>query len=111
LRWKFWHGENERWYEDLAQEGIVTQALKERPRLFEDLIPAWNAFWTLSRSRTVGFNGVNPIALSEIESYCRLQSITDPEERLLLIRYIQHMDGIYRNLIEEKRCPISPGSE
>lgn len=44
----------------------------ERPRPPEGSAVLWNAFLALSRARSVGPAGPNPIAFSEIEAWARL---------------------------------------
>jgi hypothetical protein len=66
--------------------------LTDQPELYSTLHWVWEAFIVLDRSRQFGFNGPQPICLSDIEAYCRLHSI---EDRSDLIRYIQSMDGEY----------------
>lgn len=66
--------------------------LMNQPELYSTLAWVWEAFIVLDRSRQFGFNGPQPIMLSDIEAYARLHDI---EDRSDLIRYIQHMDGAY----------------
>lgn len=66
--------------------------LTGQPELYATLGWVWEAFIVLDRSRQFGFNGPQPISLSDIEAYCRLHTI---EDRSDLIRYIQLMDGEY----------------
>lgn len=73
--------------------------LLDQPELYQTLGWIWEAFIVLDRSRQFGFNGPQPISLSEIEAYIRLHSI---EDRYDLIRYIQLMDGEYIAQSREK---------
>jgi hypothetical protein len=73
--------------------------LTGQPELYETLVWVWEAYIALDRSRQFGFNGPQPIMLSDIEAYSRLHSI---EDRSDLIRYIQLMDGVYLSHSVEK---------
>lgn len=73
--------------------------LLDQPELHPTLVWVWEAYIALDRSRQFGFNGPQPIMLSDIEAYCRLHSI---EDRSDLIRYIQLMDGEYISQAREK---------
>jgi hypothetical protein len=73
--------------------------LLDQPELYQTMAWVWEAFIVLDRSRQFGFNGPQPIMLSDIEAYCRLHSI---EDRSDLIRYIQVMDGSYLAHAREK---------
>lgn len=66
--------------------------LTDQPDIFETVNWVWEAYIALDRSRQFGFNGPQPISLSDIEAYIRLHDI---EDRSDLIRYIQLMDGEY----------------
>ena len=66
--------------------------LTTQPDLHLTLHWVWEAYIRLDRSRQFGFNGPQPISLSEIEAYCRLNHI---EDRSDLTQYIQIMDGAY----------------
>ena len=56
---------------------------------------AIEAFNLLSGSRGVGLGGALPIPLSEIESYCRLFAVTDPQDAAELVELVQAMDAAY----------------
>lgn len=73
--------------------------LLNQPALHETLAWVWEAYSILDKSRQFGFNGPQPIMLSDIEAYCRLHSIEDRSE---LIHYIQVMDGEYLSHMREK---------
>lgn len=61
----------------------------DRPILFYSLRSVWESFWVLHNTRTVGFNGVNPISLQEIKAYIDLFSIEDIS---VFIEYICVLD-------------------
>ena len=53
------------------------------------------AFNLLTGLRGLGLGGPLPIPLSEIESYCRLFAVTEPQEAAELAELVQAMDGAY----------------
>lgn len=53
------------------------------------------AFALLNGARGAGYGGPLPIPLSEIESYCRLFAISEPEEVAELVELMQAMDTAY----------------
>ena len=73
--------------------------LLDQPELFDHLAWVWEVYIILDRSRQFGFNGPQPIMLSDIEAYARLHDVTDRSD---LIRYIQLMDGEYISHEREK---------
>lgn len=75
--------------------GRAPPALAARPRLRPWLHSAVEAFNLLSGSRGLGLAGPLPIPLSEIESYCRLFAVTDPQEAAELVELVQAMDAAY----------------
>jgi hypothetical protein len=70
-----------------------------QPDLHVTMHWVWEAYARLDKSRQFGFNGPQPISLSEIEAYCRLNDI---EDRSDLIQYIQLMDSAYIDHAREK---------
>jgi hypothetical protein len=78
---------------------IVIKKLNNRPELFIDLYPYWQAFNILTDSRPVGF-GVAPIPFSEIASFLFAMKIDGLEERTEYIRWVQYIDTIF---VEEAR--------
>lgn len=76
----------------LAEEGIIVKPLKEMPDLFEDLSTSWEAFWTLSMSRPLGFNGAGPIPFSEISSYLIFRNIKDYDIQDEIVKNVQFLD-------------------
>lgn len=68
------------------ERGARTPALEEQPEPFEDVLHVWRGFFELHGSRGAGMAGPLPIAWTEIEAYCRLNAIPDPDEFARLIR-------------------------
>lgn len=66
--------------------------LLRQPTLHSLIIWVWEAYGTLDKGRQWGHSGPQPILVSEIEAYCRLNEI---EDRSDLVKYLQQMDGVY----------------
>ncbi|WP_281683894.1 phage tail assembly chaperone [Thalassobaculum salexigens] len=106
MRWQFDWGDRVDFLKTLAaQSGREPAALADRPELYEDLYEVAEAFATLSASRSLsmGLGGAvaNPIALAEIDAYCRLAGITDTAE---FCRLIRAMDGAYLERVRARRA-------
>ncbi|WPZ36264.1 hypothetical protein T8K17_08950 [Thalassobaculum sp. OXR-137] len=106
MRWQFDWGDRLDFLTTLAaQTGQEPAALADRPELYEDLYEVVEAFATLSAGRTLsmGLGGAiaNPIALAEIDAYCRLCGITDTAEFSRLIRV---MDAAYLERVRARRA-------
>jgi hypothetical protein len=82
-----------------AAKGLPTPSWDNRPVIFEDLVPVWNAFWALSDARDVGW-GANPIRASDVLAHLSLSNVSKDErgEWYALIRYL---DALY--LAEQQR--------
>lgn len=63
----------------------------------------WGAFWSLSQSRPVGYDGALPIPISEMAAYCAAMGIGSPQGRADFIRTMQTMDGEYLSYIESRK--------
>jgi hypothetical protein len=72
-------------------EQRVLPALANRPELPRELEETWEAFWSLNRSRQIGFS-IGPIPLSEIRAYVELFRVVDVRS---FVECVRHMDGIY----------------
>ena len=105
MRWQFDWGDRLDFLTTLAdQTGQEPAVLADRPDLYEDLYEVAEAFAALSSGRTLslGLGGAvaNPIALTEIEAYCRLIGITDTAEFSRLIRV---MDAAYLERVRARQ--------
>lgn len=69
--------------------------LKGRPEIWPDLFWVWEAFSFLSSSRQMGFNGPQPISLTEILAYAEFRGIHSPDEREELLHHVQKLDSQY----------------
>jgi len=79
--------------------GKTPAMLLRQPELHPLILWVWEAYGTLDKGRQWGYNGPQPILISEIEAYCRLLRI---EDRSDLIRYLQMMDSVYLKDHREK---------
>jgi len=73
--------------------------LLDTPKLHDMIVWVWEAYGVLDKGRQWGYNGPQPIQVSELEAYCRMNNITD---RSGLVNYIQMMDGVYLTDHREK---------
>ena len=89
------------------EEGKPTPALENRPELYPDLVPVWEAFVLLSPSRNVGW-GAGAIPLSEVRAYCEMFEIP-PEDREELLYLLRALDEEYLKLTGEKSKPKRSG--
>lgn len=74
--------------------------MENRPELYPDLVPVWEAFVLLSPSRNTGW-GAGAIPLSEVKAYCEMFDIEgdDREELVILLRAL---DDEYLKSTNEK---------
>lgn len=105
MRWQFDWGDRVDFLTTLAaQSGQEPAALADRPELYEDLYEVAEAFATLSAGRGLsmglGAAVANPIALVEIDAYCRLIGIADTAE---FCRLIRAMDSAYLERVRARR--------
>lgn len=77
-------------------------ALREKPELPDHLIMEWEAFWTLSNSRPVGF-GQGAIPFSEVLAYFQFMNITNVAEQEELLYLIRAMDAEYLDVSAEQQ--------
>lgn len=73
------------------------------PRLQKQDTPYMTAYQTLEDRRKGGLQGPEPIAVSEIESYCNLARVNDPRERLKHLRLVGALDRLYLEHWAENR--------
>ena len=81
---------------------MEVEALKNRPRLNMWTIEYWEAFQTLSSSRTLHQGGIGPIPLSEMVAYMDATYLIDVDDRLRFITMMQALDKVYVKHINEK---------
>lgn len=88
----------------LREAGVIKTPAPERQKVdvHLDLIWAWNAFWRLSASRPVGFNGPLRITIGEIKAYADLHGFIPAKARELLL-YIDALDARWMKHVEELR--------
>ena len=73
--------------------------LDEKPLLYRDLNPIWDAFWRLHKTRDSGLNGPSAIKLTEMEAYLHIFKGFKPEE---FIDTIGVMDDKFLNWLNER---------
>jgi hypothetical protein len=90
--------------DDLRAQGILKTPAPERTKIevHQDLIWAWNAFWRLSVSRPVGFNGPLRITVGEVKAYADLYGFIPSKAKELLL-YIDTLDALWMKHVEELR--------
>lgn len=74
--------------------------MENRPELYPDLVPVWEAFVLLSPSRNMGW-GAGAIPLTEVRAYCEMFEI-EPEEREDLLYLLRALDEEYLKSTNEK---------
>jgi hypothetical protein len=100
LKWSLKIGPNLKALESVEERtGRTPAMLLDWPLIHITVEWVWAAFSVLDKGRQWGFNGPQPILVSEIEAYARLNEI---EDRSDLVRYIQAMDGEYLEHHREK---------
>lgn len=76
--------------------------MARRPEIGHDCGHAWEAFLALNAARGGGW-GPEPIRVSEIEAYCRVMAICDPDTREEVLLLVQAMDAEYLKWAGEKQ--------
>lgn len=84
-----------------AKTGRSPEALKNRPELFEDLTPVWNAFAGLHMTRPSGF-GPCAVPMESIRVWLDLHEIHDLDDRVEFLELIQAMDAAWLAWANEK---------
>lgn len=67
----------------------------------------WQAFVALSRTRTIGGLGPNPIGYAEIEAWCRLFRMPLKPHH---VEIVVAMDQVWLKGSPQKRSPITPAA-
>lgn len=95
MAWSLKWGDHVKAFEIQARKsGKAPAPLKSRPRLLTTDAPYYEAFSCLSRSRQFGYNGSQPIPVSEIKSYCELVGIASQQQRAKYLSLLQAMDQL-----------------
>ena len=81
--------------EQRRERGIISVALLNKPELPGHLVPVYNAFTILNRTRGSNMAGEQPIKVSEVVAYLSVIGETCPERRARLMRLVVAMDGTY----------------
>ena len=85
-----------------ATTGITPTALKDRPKVEHRHSRVLQDFYVLHRSRTYGFNGPNPLSLPDFAAYFSLFPEETEDEKAVLIRVWQALDGALLDRMYEK---------
>ena len=78
-----------------GQVPIIEEIVDEGPKVFDDLLWAWNGFLQLSASRPVGMGGPMHIPFSEISHYCQLYGIDSNNKRIFFANVTKVLDNIW----------------
>jgi hypothetical protein len=105
LKW----GTQLKWFLQLAEDGIIVKPLQTMPKLYDDLLLSWEAFWALALSRPIGFGSYGAIPFSEIASYIYFRGIKNPDVQEEMLFHIRFLDGEYLNLMQDKKSENKDG--
>ena len=86
---------------ELGHDENLYPILLKEPQLHQDLFPIWEAFHTLSGSRSSTGFGPGSIPYPSIILYLDENEIRDRETRMEYIRLIQAMDHEYIKAVNE----------
>lgn len=75
--------------------GETLPFMDRRPRLKDELIPFWDAFFVLSNSRSHTGFGPNPVSFADLKAYLELFEVREEDDIDDFIFFIQLLDGIY----------------
>jgi len=79
--------------------------LRRRPELEPGDRVFIDAFQSLTQARSYHMSGPNPLAISEIEAYCRLAGLSSsPAFRRLFLYLVQKLDGAYMEYTLDNRA-------
>ncbi len=65
----------------------------------------WEAWWTLSADRPIGFGGAGPIPFQAIDRYADRFGISDPDEFNSFVALIAAMDDVLFAAQRKKQKP------
>lgn len=82
--------------------GITPSGLLERPDLLNEDLNYLDGYRFLTRSRTYGEAGPNPVAIADVQAYLSIIREDDVEERLKFLRLVQELDQVYLSHSAEK---------
>lgn len=107
MTWDLTWGKQLKFLQEMKDDGLDPQALRDRPVL--DKVQAYymDAFQVITDSRRYTYGQPIPIPLSEILSYCQLFYIDSLLEREQLVRVVQALDNTYLKVTSEQSKPAS----
>ncbi len=74
------------------------------PQVYSDYYWVWEAFFELSPNRPEGFNRLQLIPPSEVESWLNLHNITSTDSRVEFFRLIRKMDEVFVKTKEQMKA-------
>jgi hypothetical protein len=89
--------------------GIMPLGLANRPEEHELGGEIYQAFNTLSSSRSYGMSGPLPISITDMASYCQLFEVVSLDERAAFIRQIQRLDHKYLEIVAARNDTNTKG--
>lgn len=85
-----------------AAKGKRTPALERRPKLFDDLQPAWRAYAQLHHQRAIdGFGGPQPLAVVNIKAWLDLHEYSG-DDAIDMLDLLLEMDASYRGWLDRQ---------
>lgn len=75
------------------ETGILPRALASRPNLEPENLEYLDAFNFLDAARQTYAEGIQPVQVSEVLSYCTLAGIPVGEPALKMLRIVQSLDN------------------
>ena len=85
----------------MEEQPEAPKPLRDRPELFEDLYPIWEAFWFLHPSRQIGMD-VGAIALQDIISYWKMVGVEGRSELMERVALVRAMDNTFLEYARNK---------
>lgn len=94
--------------EEEKKSGKPNARLASRPRLKNDGLIFWEAFWDISSGRQFNEAGLQPFSAADILAYVDLSGTPRGEPAILLGRMVRAMDRAYLNWAANKRQNSKP---
>ena len=84
----------------------IPAAVENPPQVSPENWEYMEAFWTLNRSRTYGFDFIGYIPLTEIEAFCRIFEVAEAES---LVAIVLHLDRLFVDFQNKKQKAKAKG--
>lgn len=98
------YGRDLKYYESLGPDHPV---LLKRPEIRDDAAYWYETFHQLTTSRPASMGGALPIPITEIEAYCRMAQVPEPD-RWDFLRIVRHIDLAFLNAMEQRKAITLP---